>query len=272
MGGKSLGVIMTDGAQWTGQRNFTVKQLKNFGFGKRGMEDIVIKQANDLVEHIKSVGDIVKVNGELFAVPVLNVLWDMVAGYAFDRNDEDLQKLLELNNFIFTSKLFVIATVAPWVRFIFPSLTGYNKRLEALRVMRGHIRKEIKKHELDLDENNPRDFIDSYLIEIKKNTDPEFCEEQLIMVGFDLMAAGSETTSSTLVWVILFLSLHTEVQDRCYKEIEENIGHSNVTLEDTANLNFCQATIAEIQRVGQVAVSSLQHRVLKDVCSTFVHR
>ena len=85
------------------------------------------------------------------------------------------------------------------------------------------------------------------------------------MVGFDLMEAGSETTASTLVWVILYLTLHPEVQERCYTEIEENIGQTSVTLEDTANLNFCQATIAEIQRVGQIAVASFLHRVLKEV-------
>ena len=48
------------------------------------------------------------------------------------------------------------------------------------------------------------------------------------MVGFDLMGAGSETTASTLVWVILYLALHPEVQERCFKEIEENIGQSSV--------------------------------------------
>ena len=256
---------MTDGAQWLGQRNFTVKQLRNFGFGKRGMEEVITKQANDLVDHIKSLGNIAKVDGSLFAISVLNVLWEMVVGYAFDRDDKELQKVLELNNFIFSSKLFIIATTAPWVRFIFPSLTGYNKRLEALLAMRGHIREEIRKHEKDLDEDNPRDFIDAYLIEIKKKTDPEFCEEQLIMIGFDLMSAGSETTASTLVWAILYLVLHPSVQDRCYEEIEENIGQASVALADSGKLNYCQATIAEVQRLGQVAVASLQHRVTKQV-------
>ena len=70
---------MTEGAQWLGQRNFTVKQLKNFGFGKKGLEGVIVE---DLVEHIDSLGGLVKVNDSLFYVPVLNVLWNMVVGYS----------------------------------------------------------------------------------------------------------------------------------------------------------------------------------------------
>ena len=158
------------------------------------------------------------------------------------------------------------AMTAPWVRFVFPSLTGYNKRLDALKAMRNHIEKEIEKHEVDIDNQNPRDFIDSYLTEIKNNPDPEFCKEQLIMIAaIDLMGAGSDTSSTTLMWVILYLVRYPDVQEKCFKEIEENIGESRVNLEDTGRLNFCQATIAEIQRVGEVAVSSLQHRVTEEV-------
>ena len=158
---------MTEGAQWIGQKNFTVKCLKNFGFGKKDLEGVIIEQACELVDYIESFKGSVPVNGSLFAVPILNVLWAMVAGYSFKREDEHMKMVLELTSYIFTSKIFVIANALPWIRFIFPSLTGYNKRLKAFRLMREQIRDEIKKHEVDLDEENPRDFIDAYLTDIK---------------------------------------------------------------------------------------------------------
>ena len=64
-GGRNLGVVMTEGAQWLGQRNFTVKQLKNFGFGKKDLEGVIVEEARDLVEHIDSLGGLVKVNDSL---------------------------------------------------------------------------------------------------------------------------------------------------------------------------------------------------------------
>ena len=158
---------MTEGAQWIGQKNFTVKCLKNFGSGKKDLEGVIIEQACELVDYIESFKGSVPVNGSLFAVPILNVLWAMVAGYSFKCEDEHMKMVLELTSYIFTSKIFVIANALPWIRFIFPSLTGYNKRLKAFRLMREQIRDEIKKHEVDLDEENPRDFIDAYLTDIK---------------------------------------------------------------------------------------------------------
>ena len=193
----------------------------------------------------------------------------MVAGYSFKRDDEHMKNVLELASYIFTSKIFVIAMTLPWVRFFFPSLTGYNKRLKALHLMREHIRDEIRKHEKDLDEENPRDFIDAYLTEIKNNPDPEFCKEQLVMIGLDLMGAGSETSSTTLAWILLYISIYPEVQEKCFEEIEEHVGNSAVSLGDIDKLNYCQATIAEVQRMSEVAVSSLQHRVTKQVIIVF---
>ena len=37
-----------------------------------------------------------------------------------------------------------------------------------------------------------RDLIDCYLSEMKQGGDPEFHREQLVMVGMDLMSAGSD--------------------------------------------------------------------------------
>ena len=72
-----------------------------------------------------------------------------------------------LNNlvFIFSSKILIASLLLPWLRFILPSYTGYNKRLEILSKLRTFIYREIEKHEAELDEDNPKDYIDVFLIE-----------------------------------------------------------------------------------------------------------
>ena len=230
---------------------------------------MIIKEASDLVDHMLSLGDQVKIDSSLFALPVLNVLWNMVAGRSFSRDDEGVQKLLDLNTFLFNSEIFMIAMCAPWIRHVLPSVSGYDKWLEGVNGIKNQLRREIQEHETILDVDNPRDFIDAYLIEMKKNPDPEFSTEQLVMIGHDLMSAGSETVATTMNWIILYLVLYPEVQEKCYREIEELIDQSNVALSDAERLHFCQATIAEIQRVSQVAVSNIQHRVMKKVRSYF---
>jgi cytochrome P450 family 2 subfamily J len=40
----------------------------------------------------------------------------------------------------------------------------------------------------------------------------------------DLFAAGSETTSTTLAWAVLFMILNPDVQDKVQREIDQVIG------------------------------------------------
>ena len=55
----------------------------------------------------------------------------------------------------------------------------------------------MSKQANNLDETAPRDLIDNYLLEMKKGRDG-FSKEELVIVIWDLFAAGSETTSTTL--------------------------------------------------------------------------
>ena len=53
-----------------------------------------------------------------------------------------------------------------------------------------------------VDETAPRDLIDNYLLEMRKGREG-FNKEELVIIIFDLFAAGSETTSTTLRYVTL---------------------------------------------------------------------
>ena len=48
--------------------------------------------------------------------------------------------------------------------------------------------------------------------------------DQLVSICDDFFLAGAETTSTTLTWAILFMTLNPEVQEKCAKEIETVLG------------------------------------------------
>ena len=56
----------------------------------------------------------------------------------------------------------------------------------------------------------------------------------------DFLLAGTETTSTTLKWMVLYLTLYQEVQERCREEIKEVIGDDKCTLEDIQRLPYTQ--------------------------------
>ena len=66
--------------------------------------------------------------------------------------------------------------------------------------------KKIDEHKATLDSNNPRDLLDAFLVEMETSKDPEFTEEQLEAICFDLFVAGSETTSTTMNWILMYLT------------------------------------------------------------------
>ena len=44
------GIIMTQDQQWLNQRRFSLKTLKDFGFGKKSIEDSIHFEIDELVE------------------------------------------------------------------------------------------------------------------------------------------------------------------------------------------------------------------------------
>ena len=78
----------------------------------------------------------------------------------------------------------------------------------------------MEEHAATLDHNEPRDFIDKALVEINATTDPASSffgargRVSLVNNLMDLFAAGSETTSTTLSWAVLYMAREPAVQDR----------------------------------------------------------
>ena len=61
--------------------------------------------------------------------------------------------------------------------------------------------KYTRKNKSVLDESDPRDLIDHYLLEIRRGREG-FNKDELYGIIFDLFAAGSETTSTTLRYIL----------------------------------------------------------------------
>ena len=66
--------------------------------------------------------------------------------------------------------------------------------------------------------------------------------EDLTMCLSDFLMTGTETSSTTLKWVVLYLTLQQEVQDRCREEIREVIGDNKCTIEDIQRLPYTQVS------------------------------
>ncbi|ETE58753.1 Cytochrome protein, partial [Ophiophagus hannah] len=75
--------------------------------------------------------------------------------------------------------------------------------------------KEVESHKQYQSLHDPQDFIDFYLLQMEKNKDDlnsVFSEENLACCLLELFIAGAETTYSSLMWAVLLLVNHPDIQ------------------------------------------------------------
>ncbi len=98
--GRMLGVFFSSGRLWQEQRRFTLRHLRDFGFGRSSMEGLIHEECeecvNSILKEVKKAPDSVISVHDKFGVSVINILWAIMAGVRYKHDDENFKKLLNL--------------------------------------------------------------------------------------------------------------------------------------------------------------------------------
>ena len=181
-------------------------------------------------------------------LPIINALWRVTVGEDFEYDNPVLVDLLTRMTEWFKrvgrpEVIFLFAF--PWIAKLWPSFLGRDEDIKISKDIMNMMRTSIKNHKESLDTNEPRDYIDKYLIEIQNTKDPNssFYGEKginnLAANLLDLFIAGSETTSTTLTWAILYMVRNPDVQDKVQKELDTVLGKYKIpSLSDKSSLPY----------------------------------
>uniref|UniRef100_A0A8C2SD98 Cytochrome P450 2G1 n=1 Tax=Capra hircus TaxID=9925 RepID=A0A8C2SD98_CAPHI len=254
------GVALANGERWRILRRFSLTILRDFGMGKRSIEERIQEEAGFLLVELRKTKGIRTVS---------NVISSVVFGSRFDYEDKQFLKLLQMINQSFIEMSTSWAQLYDMYSGIMQYLPGRHNRIYYLiEELKDFIASRVKINEASLDPQNPRDFIDCFLIKMhqdKNNPHTEFNLKNLVLTTLNLFFAGTETVSSTLRYGLLLMMKHPEVEAKIHEEIDQVIGpHRIPSVDDRAKMPYTDAVIHEIQRLTDIVPMGVPHNVIRD--------
>ncbi|XP_072248013.1 cytochrome P450 2B4-like [Leuresthes tenuis] len=267
---KGYGLGISNGDRWRQLRRFTLTTLRDFGMGRKGMEEWIQEESKHLRSRISTY------KGEPFDPTLLltrtisNVICCLVFGQRFTYEDKQFLRLLSNIGKVVrfnSSSTGVMYNIFPW---LMEHLPGYQHTAFAhIEEIREFAKTKIQEHKETLDPSSPRDFIDCFLIRSEQEKDiptTEFHYENLIATVMNLFLAGTETTSSTIRYALSVLMKHQNIQEKMQQEIDTVIEKGRCpSMVDRKSLPFTDAVIHEVQRFLDIVPFSLPHYALQDI-------
>uniref|UniRef100_A0A452EE06 Cytochrome P450 n=1 Tax=Capra hircus TaxID=9925 RepID=A0A452EE06_CAPHI len=264
-GPRAEGVILARyGKAWREQRRFSLSTLRNFGLGKKSLEQWVTEEASCLCAAFADQAGRPFSPRDLLNKAVSNVIASLTFGFRFEYNDPRIVKLLDMMEDMLKEESGLVRQVsveaASVLQQIFPGLKAFMALIDEL----------ITEQKMTRDPTQPpRHLIDAFLDEVKEakgNPESSFNDENLRLVVTDLFSAGMVTTSTTLAWALLLMILHPDVQRRVQQEIDEVIGKvRRPEMGDQALMPFTVAVVHEVQRFADIIPLGLPHMTSRDI-------
>ncbi|XP_008291063.1 cytochrome P450 2F2-like isoform X2 [Stegastes partitus] len=242
------------GSSWREHRRFSLMTMRNFGLGKKSMEERIHDETQYIIKTLdKNIGKTMSPQ-VMFHNAASNIMCQVLFGTRYEYDDTIIR------TFIQSVTEITKITNGPWA-VLYSSFPSIRK----LPLPFSKAFKQMK-HKKTRVPGEPRDFIDCYLDELgKRPDDSTFSEDKLIFTAIDLQFAGTDTTSNTLLTAFLYLMNYPHIQERCQQEIDRVLeGKDRASFDDRHQMPYVQAVTHEVQRIANTVPLSVFHSTTKD--------
>ncbi|KAK3711814.1 hypothetical protein RRG08_037018 [Elysia crispata] len=263
----NCGVLNATGDNWKAQRTATISIMRDFGMGKSRLAEKIVEEVEVFVNKLKSF-DSKPIDFKLLInVSVSNVICAMIIGKRFDHNDQYFSKLVKQVDIAFSKvPTLAVGILVSFARYLPFDVAGIKIWVDSMFAFRNEFAlpyiEAAKRNALGND--LPDCYIPAYRQKMEQETHKGLTkylnEKNLSASILQLFLGGTETTSTTIYWTVLYLLHHPEVQQKAFKEIEAHVGLDRLpTLAHKPQLCYLEAVIRESQRLS--AVSALLPRI-----------
>ncbi|XP_063306288.1 cytochrome P450 2C3-like [Pelobates fuscus] len=253
---------------WRPMRRFLLSALRNFGMGKKIMENQIHEELCDLISAISQTGGKAFNPTNLLGSAVNSTISYILFGEKLDYQDPKLHELIMAIRKHIGNPLSLLNQICN----VFPVLLKLplinDKLYKDTFDVHNFVRKQISRHRESVDLNSPRDFMDYFLGKIKEEelkTDSLFNDTSLEVMASGIMAAATDTTSTTLKFCLICMTHFPEIQEKVQREIDEVVGPDRCPgMQDRPQLPYTNAVIHECQRIYDLAPIAHYHALSED--------
>ncbi|KAM4694841.1 cytochrome P450 2K1-like [Discoglossus pictus] len=266
---KGHGVVFGNGESWKVMRRFTLSTLRDFGMGKKTIEDKINEECECLVQRFNSYKGKPFESTLIMNAAVSNIIVAILLDRRYDYDDPSLLRIIHLTNEnikLLGSPMVLLYNTFPSVIRWLPGV--HNTIKKNSEEYTNFIELTFAKNRDQLDVNDQRNLVDAFLVkqqEDKSASGKYFHNDNLKHLVSDLFGAGMETTSTTLRWGFVIMMKYPEIQKKVQDEIEKVIGSSQPKMEHRKLMPYTDAVVHEIQRFGNIVPSSVPREAIEDV-------
>ncbi|XP_028637187.1 cytochrome P450 2G1 [Grammomys surdaster] len=257
---QGYGLALSNGERWKILRRFSLTVLRNFGMGKRSIEERIQEEAGYLLEELHKFKGAPIDPTFFLSRTVSNIICSVVFGKRFDYEDQHFQSLMKMINESFVEMSMPWAQLYDMYWRVMQYFPGrHNHLYNLIEELKDFIASRVKINEASFDPSSPRDFIDCFLIKMYQDKNDPHSEFNL--KNLQIPSKDSKHQIFCLLFWYIFCHLTAKIQE----EINQVIGtHRIPRVDDRAKMPYTDAVIHEIQRLTDIVPLGAPHNVIRD--------
>ncbi|XP_077311454.1 cytochrome P450 2J6-like isoform X1 [Lithobates pipiens] len=258
------------GRAWKEHRRFTLSTLRNFGLGKKSMEERIHEESVYLIDEFRKNQDTLVDPHFVIENAVSNIICSTVFGRRYGYDDTTFRDILNVIHEHMKMVTGFWCQLYNAFGFVKHLPLPHQKIFRNFKTVYAFLGKVVEEHRRTRVPGEARDYIDCYLEELDMEHEDghksNFDAENLFTCVADLFIAGTETTSTSLEWGLLYMMTYPNIQEKCREEIDKIRGdRDHLDYDDRVKMPYTQAVLQEIHRFASVVSLGIAHAPIKDV-------
>ncbi|KAM5145954.1 cytochrome P450 2G1-like isoform 1-T1 [Mantella aurantiaca] len=250
----NYGIMFTsDTDRWKELRRFSMSAMREFGMGKKSIEDSIIEESQCLVIELKKTKGSFLDPQQFFIKIAGNIIFSIMFGHRHDYEDSELLEIVTTMSetfHIISSRWGQVYEMFPRIMQFIPG--KHQTILSNLQKLLQYVEMRVNKNKETLDPDNPGNYVDAFLIKMEKdknNQHTEYNYKNLVNSTLQIFFAGVDTTGLTLTYAFLIFLKNPDVLGKVCEEIDHIIGRDrSPKMQDRNHMPFTDAVIHEMQR------------------------